>query len=283
MKTDPFSNRRQLNPNAGFPCDFINQEPALLEPRFKAIMDSDISQFLLNDTLPIPDSDNREGYYGGYDFEYWLSGLWDYSKVKETLPDIDLPKAHVLDFGGATGRVIRHFFAQEKCESVTLCDVNINNVEWIMNNFLDIAVFKNHGLPHLPIPDSSLDLILAFSVFTHIDIYELTWLYELRRILKDNGVLYLTVHDDETWHVLPTTYVYTVLRESPGFLDMYNVTPELPDRLVFPYSTNDVYNCNMFHTHAYIRHVWSRIFTVEAIIPLAHADQAAVILRKRND
>ena len=282
MEPDIFSTRKQLNPNVGFPRDYLNQYPVLLEPRFTTLIDSgEIPQFLINDTLPIPDPDNREGYYTGYDFEYWLSGLCDYFTVTQMLPDIDISKARILDFGGATGRVIRHFFAQGRCDSSILCDVNINNIDWVMNNFPDaFLVFKNHGLPHLPIPDSSVDLILAFSVFTHIDIYELTWLFELRRILTDNGVLYLTVQDDETWRIMPTSCAYPALIKSPGFLDFYRTTPELPDRISIPFSTNDVYNCNTFHSHAYIRRVWSRLFTIESITPMLHIDQAAVVLRK---
>jgi ubiquinone/menaquinone biosynthesis C-methylase UbiE len=188
--------------------------------------------------------------------------------------------AKLLDFGGATGRVARHCYAQENMGDVIVCDVNINNVDWVVDNLPSgFSAFKNSSVPTLPISDNYFDIVTAFSVFTHMGEYELAWLYELKRILKSDGVLYITVQNDDTWNILPTTGLYRVLMESEDFRNVYNANRDLRERLVFKYSSETVYNCHTFHPNSYIHRVWSKIFRVVDIRPICHEYQTAVVLR----
>ncbi len=232
------------------------------------------------DQMPIPSTRDREGYYGDRHFEYWLSGLNDYLRIREALPGMEWRRAKLLDFGGATARVARHFYAQGELSDITICDVNINNIEWVLE-YLPSAfgAFKNAFLPALPFRDERFDVITAFSVFTHIDEYELAWLYELRRILKPGGILYVSVHNDDTWKILPSTFVFNILMQSEEFQLTYPRQADLEERLVFRYSSEEVYNCNTFHPNAYIHRVWGRLFKVLEIRPVYHSYQSAVILK----
>jgi SAM-dependent methyltransferase len=230
--------------------------------------------------MPIPSTRDREGYYGNRHFEYWLSGLSDYLRIKDALPDMEWRRAKLLDFGGATARVSRHFYAQEQPNEITVCDVNINNVEWVLEYLpTTFGAFKNSALPTLPFPDGYFDTVMAFSVFTHIDEYELMWLYELRRILKPDGILYMSLHNDDTWRILPSTFVFNILMKSEEFRLIHPQQPDLEERLVFRYSSEEAYNCNTFHPNAYVHRVWGRLFNVLTIHPLYHGYQAAVILK----
>ncbi|MEZ5881798.1 MAG: methyltransferase domain-containing protein [Nitratireductor sp.] len=47
--------------------------------------------------------------------------------------------------------------------------------------------------------DNYFDLVTAFSVFTHIDVFETAFVAEIRRILKPGGLACLTVLDNSTW------------------------------------------------------------------------------------
>ena len=47
------------------------------------------------------------------------------------------------------------------------------------------AVFQNHSIPTLPLPDASIDLITAFSVFTHMEGMETAWLMECHCVFSD--------------------------------------------------------------------------------------------------
>ena len=275
-----FSIRRSLDVPVGVPSDF---KGSVIEDGELARLATapDLEERLERDRMPIPSTGDREGYYGDRHFEYWLSGLDDYLKVKEACRDVTWTGASLLDFGGATGRVSRHFYAQDDLSEITICDVNINNVEWVLEHLPSgVGVFKNSALPSLPIPDAHCDVVIAFSVFTHMDEHEMGWLYELRRVLKPNGMLYVTVHNDETWRILPSTWVFGTLTQSEEFRSTYRADAPLARRLVFEYSSESVYNCNTFHPNAYIHRVWGRVLTVRGILPLCHSYQSAVLLRK---
>jgi hypothetical protein len=83
----------------------------------------DVEGMLERDRMPIPSTRDREGYYGDQHFEYWLSSLNDYLKIRDALPDIEWRRAKLLDFGGATARVSRHFYAQGEASDITICDI----------------------------------------------------------------------------------------------------------------------------------------------------------------
>jgi ubiquinone/menaquinone biosynthesis C-methylase UbiE len=276
---DAFGVRRLHEPPVGVPRDFHGT--AVLDTALARLAAAPEAELRLSrDTMPIPGTHDREGYYDDRHFEYWLSGLDDYLKVQEACPDVSWRGARLLDFGGATARVSRHFYAQGDLSEITLCDVNIHNVLWVLEHFPSgFGVFKNSWVPSLPIPDRYFDVITAFSVFTHMNEYELAWLYELRRVLKSGGILYVTVHNDDTWRILPSTYVYRAVKESEAFRAVWREGKELADRLVVEYSDQPVYNCNTFHPNAYIHRVWGRVLSVVDIKPLRHDYQSAVLLR----
>ncbi len=276
---DAFGVRRPLNATVGVAWDV--RSGTVLDPALARLAAAPESgRWLARDSMPIPATADREGYHDDRHFEYWLSGLADSRKVMEACPDVGWNGATLLDFGGATGRVSRHFFAQGELSEVVLCDVSINNVAWVLEHFPSgFGVFKNSWVPSLPIPDGHFDVVTAFSVFTHMNEYELAWLYELRRVLKPGGILYATVHNDDTWRILPSTCVYEVVKNSEAFLAVWQEGKELADRLVVEYSEQPAYNCNTFHPNAYIHRVWGRVLTVADIKPLRHDYQAAIVLR----
>jgi SAM-dependent methyltransferase len=271
--------RRRSEAPVGRPRDFLDGE--IFEPQLVELYQSiPFQDYVSKDNLPIPSNQDREGYYGERHLEYWLSGLYDYLGTIGSLQNGSIKDRRLLDFGGATGRVSRHFYCQGRCTDIFLCDVNINHVDWLVEHFPeDFKVFKNTALPNLPLPDASIDLAIAFSVFTHMDFYELAWLMELRRILRPGGILYVTVHNDDTWNILPSTWVYQVLMQSREFRTRYVPGSPLTERFAVRYSEEDAYNCNTFHPNTYIRRVWGRMFSVSEILPLRHSYQSGVVLK----
>ncbi len=61
-------------------------------------------------------------------------------------------------------------------------------------------------MPHLPFEDRYFDLIYAGSVFTHLDDLASAWLLELRRVISENGRLYITLHDEDSISLLANEY-----------------------------------------------------------------------------
>jgi len=107
--------------------------------------------------------------------------------------------SRVLDLGCASGRMIRWLvdFA-EQCE-IWGVDISAEHIIWCQEylsppfNFATVTTS-----PHLPFEDGYFDLIYCGSVFTHISDLADAWLLELKRIMRRDGRLYITVHDKHT-------------------------------------------------------------------------------------
>ena len=239
-----------------------------------------IDSFLANDTYPLPTTKDREGYYADQHFTFWMSGLHDYMEVKRALGDSFNIKKY-MDFGAATGRVARHFAAQEKNCEVICADINLKHVRWVNQHLgRNISAFQNHSIPHLPFEDNSFDLITAYSVFSHIEVFDHAWLYEIRRILRPGGVLLFTANVDN-WHEIDETWpVYKAIKNHPKFIADELGKPLPSDRRVFRWNNSGSYSSVVFLTADYVENEWGRIMTVESVTPFFTGFQSGVIMRK---
>jgi SAM-dependent methyltransferase len=251
-----------------------------------------LTAFVGRDDYPIPAVSDREGYYKDDDFGWWLSGLKDYIAIKRTLAGhgVALNSGdNTFEFGCASGRVLRHFACQEPGVTVWGADIQLRHVEWI-RKFLPAAirVFQNTVLPHLPLEANSQKLAYAFSVFTHIDDFELAWLAELRRILAPGGIAYLTIHSERTWQKMnPEWPLWKGLLRHKEDIPDYEVSPELfkapmpLPKTVFYWTTGQTYNTQVFHSDDYIRTAWGRFLVVKDIIAGGYDYQDVVVLQKQ--
>jgi SAM-dependent methyltransferase len=269
------------------PLHYSNAEASLQLP--EGLLERDLEFYLDKDTYPLPATEDRQGYEGDRHYDYWLTGLRDYRLIVQSLCrfGLDLTESsQVLEFGCSTGRVLRHFACQEDGLGLWGTDINGREIEWIRRNLpTHLKVFQCTTLPFLPIPDNSLSLVYAFSVFTHIDEFETAWLAELRRVLKPGGFAYLTMHSEHTWKSMPETLEREFLN-SASHIQGYKVTPELlrgpmpKPKTVFRHTLSRLYNVNVFHDTAYIHDTWGRFFDVLEIMVRGHGYQDCVLLRK---
>ena len=245
--------------------------------------DPDLRAAVEADDLPLPPTDLREGYHGDYHFEHWLTGRRDARHVVAAARDLPSVPT-ILEFGGATGRVIRHMPRLLGPCRCMIADAKEANVVWTNVHLAPTVIaFQTRYQPPFPIPDRSVDLAMAFSVFTHIYEYETAWLLELKRVLKPQGLLYATIHDQATWDAMEMKEAgfHPWLTSTVEYQQMKLAHPTLTGRIQFTSSRSDVRHCNVFHSHDYIRSFWSHFFEVEAIHPLRHDYQAGVIMRAR--
>lgn len=217
------------------------------------------------DTYPLPDTDQREGYYGDNHLRYWLSGFRDYRHLNSLLREHSKSLEHMFDFGGATGRVSRHFACHHPRCRVYLSDLNLRHVNWV-NAYLPptIFAFQNTSIPHLPLKESSLDLVTAFSVFTHIEVFHLQWFLELRRILKPEGLFYLTLQTEHTLANLnPGWPLAKSLQTRSGFDPEEGMRQlERDGRLIYRFNDDTSYSAHIFYHKNYFLDVIGRIFHV---------------------
>jgi SAM-dependent methyltransferase len=255
------------------------------------LTEQEIEACVRRDIFQLPATVDRENYHGDRHFDWWLSGLIDFYKIKKKLKESGAQLScgdAILDLGCASGRVLRHFAVQGNDLDCWGADINLRNVEWA-RLFLpkNIKVFHNTILPQLPIEDNSLALVTAFSVFTHIDDMEFAWLAEIRRILKPGGVFYVTIHSQGTWGSMKADVpVYDALIAMSDSIQDYDVTeaflssPMPNEKTVLSWNTADSYNSNVFHHTDYIEREWGRLFDVVEIIPRFSGYQDVVLLRK---
>jgi SAM-dependent methyltransferase len=255
-------------------------------------LEHDLDSYIAEDPYPIPITADREGYHGDRHYDYWLSGLKDYLLIKRALRAQNaaalLQETGVFDLGCASGRVLRHFLCHERSINLWAADLNLRHVEWV-RRFLppSVHVFQNSMLPHLPLEDNSFSLVYAFSVFTHIDAFELAWIAELRRILRPGGMAYLTVHTERTWSSMnPNRGLYHDILIMKDHITECPVCPEMfqspmpRERMVLSWQTAAVNNAILFHSTDYIRNAWGRFLDIVEIQPEGHEYQDVVVLRK---
>lgn len=275
--------------NLGPVAEYTAQTP--WEPIDPSLLERPIAEAVARDRYPLPCPADREGYHGDRHYDHWMSGLKDYCLIRHRLAEhrLGLGKGdRVLDFGCASGRVLRHFLCQAEGLDLWGADLNLRNVEWV-RRFLGptLKVFQSTALPNLPLEDRAFGLVYAFSVFTHIDELELAWLLELRRILRPGGVAYLTLHTDHTWGIMsPQLPIYHAVLRIGAQDPTLNVRPEMfkepmpSERFVIAAKTGRVYNVNIFHTTEYIRSTWGRFFEIVEIYRRGSGYQDVVVLRK---
>jgi SAM-dependent methyltransferase len=191
----------------------------------------------------------------------------------------------ILDFGCGVGRVLRWLRPLMPQARLAGSEIDANSISWVRDNYpdVDMAGTGADGLPPLRFEDGRFDLVLGYSVFTHLNVaYQDAWLKELRRLVRRDGLLLLSINGPRMLdHVLtksghgnlPDLQARLRHLESEGILHWRGdgSAPHFPD-----------YYHTTFHTHRYIVDHWSRWFDVLGIYADAPPEmpQDIVILRR---
>jgi SAM-dependent methyltransferase len=285
---DPAGSFENAPPPCEMPLEAFNVPSYVTE---KLLNGRSLADYVARDQFPIPHARDREGYQVNHDARYFLNGLADFLWLESVASKYQLQLNSFLDFGCASGRVLRHFCSHTQLKHLWGCDINGRHIKW-MNDYLParLKMIHSHGLSHLPIASSSIDMISAFSVFTHIDTFESGWLSELHRILKPGGLVYLTVHNDATWKHLQSAQANATSHHllnrlcqiEPKTSEM--LRHDIPaERTVFRYADVGPYRALVFHSNAYLHRLWGRFFEVLEIVPMGHGNcQSVLVGRKRS-
>ncbi len=112
---------------------------------------------------------------------------------------IALKNVTILDWGCGPGRIIRHFpdlLEGKECRFLGT-DYNQKSIDWCAQNLTGIEFNKNSLQAQLPYENESVDIIYGISIFTHLsEKLHFEWYNELYRVLKPNGILFLTTHGE---------------------------------------------------------------------------------------
>jgi SAM-dependent methyltransferase len=120
----------------------------------------------------------------------------------------------LLDWGCGCGRLTAHFLADFRAAEVCGCDVDAEAVAWC-NAHLAAGRFRAiDPFPPTPYAEASFDLVIGYSIFTHLtrDV-QTAWLQELRRLLAPGGLAVVTVHGESATAFAFPGNAAAVLRE----------------------------------------------------------------------
>lgn len=151
--------------------------------------------------LPMPPTAlmQRVGHAGqvdGLQESYEFAGSESRNRIIRTLPaDWSFDGKRILDFGCGSGRVLRHFVAEaDQGAEFWGSEIDPASVEWINANLAPrFRAVLNAESPPVDLPDGHFDLIYAISVFTHITDEWASWLLEMHRMLKPDGLLLVSL------------------------------------------------------------------------------------------
>jgi ubiquinone/menaquinone biosynthesis C-methylase UbiE/tetratricopeptide (TPR) repeat protein len=232
---------------------------------------------LAPDGFAVPPVDLTMGYGAGDLKHYLACGARSAGMLRDVMARnaVTLEAGDsILDWGGAAGRVVRNFAAEAR-QGVNVwgCDVHAPSIEWAKNHLSPpFKFFNSLALPQLPFPEATFKFICGFSVFTHLVVMRDLWLLELRRVLRPDGCLVLTIHDENTWasfrkNGMPQ-WMPAELRQ----------LAEMPGELVDIRGSSWEYCYTFFHSD-YVRRIWGQYFRVAEIVPGAESYQTAVVLK----
>jgi 2-polyprenyl-3-methyl-5-hydroxy-6-metoxy-1,4-benzoquinol methylase len=137
-----------------------------------------------------------ETYQLDYD-RYYNDGLVTAGEIidaiKKYKPGIG-PGFAILDWGCGPGRITRHLPGfLPSGSSVHGTDYNAQYVSWCQQNIPGIDWTTNTLHPPLNFGEETFDAIIGLSVFTHLaESSHSSWLKELHRICRQDGILLLT-------------------------------------------------------------------------------------------
>ncbi len=233
------------------------------------------------DGLPLPPPRLRYWVHGDKDIRSFMNGgehvyrdVDSILSARENSTAVDLK---FLDFGCGCGRVLRNFFTKSPNHRYWGSDLDHACIAWCQQHLGDRGDWRvNEAEPPLSFASDFFDVVVANSLFTHIDErMQLLWLEELSRVLKPGGIAIFSVHGEQVWRqpgfdegikkqILQDGFHFLVnnigIRNFAGFPDFYQTS---------------------FHSRQYVGSVWSEYFKIlDYIESGVEAHQSLVVLTK---
>ncbi len=203
---------------------------------------------------------------------YTSQGLKIFSDITSAIRRYDdLDRfTRVLDWGCGCGRLLTHLIPAFPDKDFSGCDLVPEAIDWCRTQFPEGSFEYAKTHPPLPFDNHSFDLVIASSVFTHLDRnLQQLWLDELARVLEPGGLLvasvlgpYAYLRDScSRWSGGYRFRVYLAGRrlESRGILDQFKNNSLR--RLV----GSDYYR-NTYQEPHYTLRKWSKHFRIRAYI-----------------
>lgn len=147
----------------------------------------------------LPDEKTQISYVGKSYKDAFTQGVHAYSRFIESAAELGLKveaDTKILDFGCGWGRMSQIAYWKTKPENIISVDVMQEAIDICKATGLRTNLKKIDQAPPVDLGDGTVDMIMAYSVFSHLNerLY-LAWMEEFSRLLKPGGVLAITTRD----------------------------------------------------------------------------------------
>lgn len=168
--------------------------------------------------------------------------------------------SHIVDFGCGWGRILRAFLRDVDTENL----IGLDAQQWL----IDIArettgvdlYRKVDQLPPAKLPTGSIDMIYAYSVFSHLsEATAAAWIDEFERLLAPNGLIVVTTRPRAHINVWAEG---AKTAHSDGYASLFDVNADL-----------DRYDRGEYVFHSAPSHDLTAEHYGEAVISLEYAQQ----------
>jgi SAM-dependent methyltransferase len=184
---------------------------------------------------------------------------------------------HVFDFGCGCGRLTVPLAARVGAGRITATDTDAEATAWLRRRLPGARVASAPVLPPLPFAADEFDLIIGWSIFTHLpEDFQDAWLEELARVLAPGGLMLQTVSGQLSFEIVGAAIDDPVRNALPGEGFIFYEGNYGADSPFEPYYQTS------FHHHDYINEHWSKWFEIAEIRPgRARPSMDMVVLRSR--
>lgn len=238
----------------------------------------------LHEGLPVPPQHLWERWASTLD-GYLQEGRGNVERMLASLAEAGVgvdSLGSVLDFGCAEARMLR-FLPGVGERNLWGVDVNAERIAWCQLNLQPPLRFATTTTaPHLPFGDDSFDLAYGISVFTHISELADAWLLELLRVVRPDGHLYLTIHDEHTLELLGEPGVENPNPDLAELVDRFDRQTGALARDWVYFAVHADPGAQVFYRRDALLRRWSQLADVRAVEQEAIGYQTALLLRKTN-
>ncbi|MGC9328071.1 MAG: class I SAM-dependent methyltransferase [Candidatus Hinthialibacter sp.] len=208
---------------------------------------------------------------------YLLKGAQNYRefiRLIEKYADISSCSS-LLDWGCGSGRITGFFIQHSKIPDIYGCDIDAEAIQWAQEHFPQGRFTTIPLLPPTKYYNNQFDIIISFSVLTHLDREtQNAWLREMQRILKPGGLLLATVHGVKAAEVLLSKQEFKKFKR-------VGIHDRLRDRVLEGVAPDDYYRAS-FQSKNYILNNWKSFFEILDVMEQGASHyHDMVVMRKR--
>ncbi len=162
------------------------------------LLKSLVSRDVAGATFPaFPDAETQRRFVGADGPSTLHEAFSFYTLLKDRAAALGQPLSDgraFLDFGCGWGRFLRFFWKDVGAEALHGCDVWPQAIDLCRDLGVPGNLDRLYHWGRLPYADASMDMVMSYSVFTHLpEAPHRHWVAEIARVLRPGGIFALTL------------------------------------------------------------------------------------------